>query len=139
MLIGKNIKLFFLVFVGFLFFSIQFFPVFAYDFELHSGLGDTGYEAGYDDVNLTEDNIPQLIGRIIRQVMLYLGVFFLALTIYAGFIWMIARGNEQEIEKAKTILKNAIIGLIVVLLAYAITYLFMDALSGVQADPETLD
>ena len=112
----------------------------AYDFESGSGISQTAVEAGYNEANLTEDTIAQLTGRIIRTVILYIGVFFLLLTIYAGFIWMFSRGNEQQIEKAKLILQNAIIGLIVVLLAYAITYLFMAALSGVQGEvPELIE
>jgi len=41
--------------------------------------------------------------------------------IYGGFIWMIARGNEGEVTKAKDLIQAAIIGLVVVLAAYAIT------------------
>jgi len=43
--------------------------------------------------------------------------------IYAGYLWMLARGNEQEVEKAKNIIIYAVIGLVVVLSAYAITRL----------------
>lgn len=35
---------------------------------------------------------------------------------------MIARGDEGEVEKAKEIIKTAVIGLVVTLAAYAITY-----------------
>lgn len=131
----ERIKLVFLVFISLLFLNLQFIPVLAYDFEMHSGVGDTGDEAGYNDVNLTDDSVAQMVGDVIRQIILYLGVFFLLLTIYAGFIWMFSRGNDQEVEKAKKRLQNALIGLIVVLLAYTITYLFMHTLTGVQSEP----
>ncbi|MBI4812330.1 hypothetical protein HY798_02705 [Candidatus Falkowbacteria bacterium] len=41
--------------------------------------------------------------------------------IYGGYTWMTASGNEQQVEKAKGIIKNAVIGLIVVLAAYVVT------------------
>ena len=41
--------------------------------------------------------------------------------IYGGFIWMNSRGNEQDVEKAKNIIRNSIIGLLIVIAAYAIT------------------
>ncbi len=132
MIIIQKIKLLFIFILFLLFFNFQAVPVLAYDFEVHSGLGDAGYEAGYDDAGLTDESVSQIAGSAVKQVIAYVGVFFLLLTIYAGFIWMLSRGNEQEVERSKKILQNAIIGLIVVLLAYAITYLFMSTLSGVE-------
>jgi hypothetical protein len=41
--------------------------------------------------------------------------------IYAGILWMTAQGNEQQVSKAKNLLINATIGLIITLAAYAIT------------------
>ncbi len=128
MLKKRETMLFVLLFCLF-FLYFQNVCVLAYDFELHSGLGDTGYEAGYNEANLTDVSIIEIIGKVIRNILLYIGVFFLLLSIYAGFIWMFSRGNEQEVEKAKKILENAIIGLIIVLLAYAVTYFIMSLMS----------
>jgi hypothetical protein len=52
----------------------------------------------------------------------FVGVIFLVLTIFAGFTWMTAAGNTEDIEKAKKMLEAAIIGLVIVFSAYAITY-----------------
>jgi len=46
--------------------------------------------------------------------------------IYAGFIWITARGEEERIIKAKAIIRNSIIGLIIVFSAYAITAFVLD-------------
>jgi cbb3-type cytochrome oxidase subunit 3 len=66
-------------------------------------------------------SLPQIIGRIVGAGLAFLGVVFLLLMIYGGFIWMLARGNEQEVEKAKNLIQAAVIGLMIVLSAYAIT------------------
>jgi len=58
---------------------------------------------------------------MIGFVLSFIGVLFLILTIYGGINWMTAGGNEQKVEKAKTIIINAIIGLLIVLSAYTIT------------------
>ena len=50
-----------------------------------------------------------------------MGVIFLILAIYGGYNWMMARGNEEMVERAKKTITNAIIGLIVILAAYAIS------------------
>lgn len=67
-------------------------------------------------------NLSSIISTLIQTALGFLGVVFLILTIMAGFKWMMSEGNEEEIKKAKGSLKNSIIGLIIVLAAYAITY-----------------
>jgi len=41
--------------------------------------------------------------------------------IYAGITWMTAQGNEQQVAKSKTLMINAVIGIIIVFAAYALT------------------
>ncbi len=90
--------------------------------QFNQGLKNTAKETGHLNNGKAIFDSPQAaIGTVINVFLSFLGVFFLLLMIYGGFIWMMSRGNEQEIEKAKNIITNAIIGLIVVLAAYAIT------------------
>jgi hypothetical protein len=66
--------------------------------------------------------IGYLIARIIQVVLGLLAAIFLILMIIAGFRWMTAGGNEEEVKKAKGTIKTTVIGLVIVLAAYAITY-----------------
>lgn len=93
----------------------------AYSFVSDSGLNITGAGAGYNVKSATQT--PEyFISQIIQIVLSFLGVLFLGLMIYAGFTWMTAAGNEQKAEKAKEIVIESAIGLIIVISAYAITY-----------------
>lgn len=65
--------------------------------------------------------IPGIAGKVIAAGLSLLGIFFFLLILYAGFIWMKARGNTEEVEKAKEIIEGAVIGLVLVTAAYAIT------------------
>ena len=67
-------------------------------------------------------SLSSIISVLIQTALGFLGVIFLVLTIMAGFKWMMSEGNEEEIKKAQGSLKNAVIGLVIVLAAYAITY-----------------
>ena len=67
-------------------------------------------------------NLANIISVLITVILGFLGIIFLFLTISAGFKWMTSNGNEEEIKKAKNSMKNAIIGLVIVIAAYAITY-----------------
>lgn len=84
------------------------------------GLNTTAQKSFGDDV-VDGPNISQIIGKVIGVVLSFVGVIFLILIIYAGFTWMLARGNEAEAKKAKDLMFDAVIGLIIILAAYAIT------------------
>jgi len=66
-------------------------------------------------------DLPTIIGQIIGGFLGILGSIFVILVIYAGYLWMTAGGNEEQVGKAKKLLTNAVIGLIVIMLAFAIT------------------
>ena len=78
-----------------------------------------GYQAG-------APTFAQAVGGIIRAVLALLGIIFMAYIIWAGYLWMIARGDEEKIKKSKAILRGSIIGLVVVLSAYIITATVID-------------
>lgn len=77
------------------------------EYGAYTGLGD-------EDVRFT-------ITQIISVALGLLGIILLVLILYAGFLWMTAAGEEDKIKKAKDILSAAIIGLAIILSAYAIT------------------
>ncbi len=73
-------------------------------------------------------SVGSVIASIIRTVLSLLAAIFLVLMIFSGFQWMTASGNESQISKAQDTIKAALIGLIVVLAAYAITYFVFKSL-----------
>lgn len=95
----------------------------AYDFGKESGLDNTAGEKGTGHTKLMGDKeIPEIIGLAIKIILIFLGVIFFLFMIHGGYIWMTAAGNEEQVGKAKKLITNALIGLIIVLAAYAITY-----------------
>jgi hypothetical protein len=69
-----------------------------------------------------------IIGRIIQWALGFLGVIAVALTMYAGFLWMSSGGDEEKISQAKNILKNAVIGLVIVLSSWGIATFILSRL-----------
>lgn len=92
--------------------------------------GDVQKTVGFSDAS-----VGGIIAAIIRAVLGLLAAIFMVLMITAGFKWMTAAGNESQVEKAQETIKAALIGLVVVLAAYAITYYVFTYLpfSGGQA------
>ena len=83
---------------------------------------DIAKKSGYQTSGVTSATLSQTIGKIIKAVLGFLGVIFLALTVYAGVLWMTAGGNEEQVTKAMGIIKTSVIGLIIIVAAYSITY-----------------
>ena len=71
-------------------------------------------------------DIRIIIARVIKVFLTLIGTIFLILMIYAGFRWMTAGGNEAAVTEAKSQLANAAIGLVIILMAYAITLYLME-------------
>jgi len=74
--------------------------------------------------------LPLTVFKIIKAFLQLLGVIFLIIIVYAGFRWMTAGGNEEQVTEAKKLIKNGIIGLIIMLVAYAITLFVFGAIIG---------
>ena len=87
-----------------------------------------GKGAGYS-ITDGKTQINNTIGTLISLALSFLGVIFLILIIYGGFTWMLARGREEEAKRAMQIIQMALIGLVIVVAAYAISYLVMSNLS----------
>ena len=83
-------------------------------------------------------SIGYLVGSIIKVVLSLLSIIFLILLLIAGLRWMMANGNDEVVKKASAAIKSAIIGLIIVLGAYAITYFVFNYLpfTGGSAMPQ---
>lgn len=65
-------------------------------------------------------SVSVIVGSLIAGVLSLLGLIFLCLVVYAGFLWMTAQGDTKKVNKAKDILINGVVGLLITLSAYII-------------------
>lgn len=94
------------------------------------------YEAGYD-VTGKSDHLNPIMATIIQIGLSLLGVTFILLMLYGGFLWMTDQGNEQQVAKAKNLIISALIGLVIVASAYAISWFIVNALGqGAVYNPD---
>lgn len=84
------------------------------------GLGTTARQSGLLNANTPRD-IPTITGNIIGTALSMISVIFFVLMVYGGFLWMTAHGDEGQVKKAQDTIVAAIIGILVILAAYAIT------------------
>ncbi len=69
-----------------------------------------------------------IIGRIINVVLGLLGTVLLVIMLYSGYEWMTSGGDATKVDSAKTRIRNAVIGLIIIMTSFAITNFILNAL-----------
>ncbi len=67
-------------------------------------------------------NPIDVVAKVIQGALGLVAIIFFIMIIIAGFRWMTAGGNEETITNAKKNISNAIVGLVVILFSYAVTY-----------------
>lgn len=87
---------------------------------IETGLNTTANVAGFNTAGGSQD-LAGRIGAIVGIILSFVGVIFLILMIYGGFLWMTAGGESDKIKKAQSLITNALIGLVIIAAAYAIT------------------
>lgn len=77
----------------------------------------------------TSQTLPQLIGSFINVFLGLLGIVFVVIIVYAGFLYLTDQGEGKKVEQAKKLITNSVIGLVIIVAAYAIAAFVIDALS----------
>lgn len=82
--------------------------------QLNAAGGSKGAGLQYVDPRVT-------VILLIRSILKVIGLIVFCFIIYAGYLWMTAGGDDEQIEKAKRVIRNSVIGLIIVISSYSIT------------------
>jgi len=69
-----------------------------------------------------------IVAKIIRVGLGFLGIIAVIILMYGGFLWMTAGGSEEKVSKAKRLIINAVIGLIIILASVSITQFILQSL-----------
>lgn len=89
------------------------------------GLKETAGEA-----KLTEGELSTTLGAVIGVVLSFLGIILVIIVVYGGMLWMTAGGNPDSVSKARHMIIEGIIGLIICLSAYTLSRYVVDKISG---------
>lgn len=84
------------------------------------GINEIGNSYGKNAGNKPAD-IRIIIVNIVQLLLGFLAVIFLVLTVYAGFRYMTAAGNEDQTKKAISQITSAVIGLLIIAASWVLT------------------
>lgn len=92
------------------------------------GIDATAGRAGLKKSVAGGDTVAGVVGGVVNIALSMVGIIFFLIIVYAGFTWMIARGNAEQVDKSKGMIEGAVIGLIIIMAAYAITKFVFESL-----------
>lgn len=100
---------------------------------------DLGIEKVGGATGLGKKDIRETIGAIIKVSLGFLGVVAIVVVLIGGFKYMIAGGSEEKVTEAKKWIISGVIGLAIILSAYAITSFVITSLMSATADSGTTE
>lgn len=71
-------------------------------------------------IGLGTQDVRTTVSNVIRAFMGLLGIVAVVIILLGGFKWMTAAGNEEKVAEAKKLIISGIIGLVIIMSAYAI-------------------
>lgn len=86
-------------------------------------------------IGLPNTDLKAAVLRTLSLVLALLGLVAVIMVVWGGFTWLTSGGDEGKVESAKKIISAAVIGLIVVLLSWAIVLFATKTTTNVIADP----
>lgn len=79
---------------------------------------DRAFGGAGETIVITNENLFIFgIFQVINYLLSFIGVIFFIILVYGGYLWMFARGNEDQVLRAKKITREVIIGIIIIVLA----------------------
>ncbi len=78
-----------------------------------------------------------VIAEIIRGALTLVGIIFVVLMFWGGYLFVTAHGEQDQVDQGTKLIRGAIIGLIIVLMAYSITTFVGSRLPAAVTEGET--
>jgi hypothetical protein len=91
---------------------------------------DTGLNVVNNTIQLGSQGPITIIAQIINIAMIFLGSIAVIVCLFAGFRWMTAQGNAEQVAEAQTILRNGVIGLLIILSSWGIAAFIISRFTG---------
>lgn len=74
----------------------------------------------FTNVNLGTKDLEATIAGIVNIVLGFLGILATLIILLGGFKWMTSQGNTEKVDEAKKMIGAGVVGLVVILVAYAV-------------------
>jgi len=90
---------------------------------------DLGLDYGAS-FGLPDTDIRRIVTSLIRTLLGFVGLFMVLWLIWSGFLYMTHGGSEEAYEEAVASIKNAVIGLFIMLVSYSAANFIINAIAN---------
>ena len=80
------------------------------------------------DINLGSRPLRETIGGVVNIILGFLGILTTLIILMGGFKWMTSQGNTEKVDEAKKLIGAGVVGLVIVLTAYAVSRFILNEL-----------
>lgn len=117
-------------------FVLSRFPALAAEETGAAGLLTGGLNAANDaGPGFQQISVAALVGRMIQILLGLTGIIFLGILIWAGIMYMTAAGDPGKVDKAKKMMTQSVIGIVIIVSAYSISTFIIGQLQGAISTP----
>ena len=92
------------------------------------GSGDGSADSVGEAIGLGNNDPRQMAASVINVLLGFLGIIAVIIILLGGFKWMASGGNDDKVGESKKMITAGIIGLIIILSAFAISSFVLSAL-----------
>lgn len=103
------------------------------------GFTNTGQAIGFttNDNGAPKQEFAVVLGTYATGFAAIMSAFFIVLTVYGGWLWMTAQGNEEKVQTGKMRILSGIIGLAIIISGRLIAELVIYYLGQATISPPT--
>ncbi len=88
-------------------------------------------------LGLASTDLVDIAINVVKWALGFVSLVAVSYLIYGGYLWLTAAGNEQRVEKAKQVILQAVIGIVIIILAWAIVLFAARTASNVTSGSNT--
>jgi len=97
------------------------------------GVAPTPDDWGFNDfsnsnIALGSKPLRETIGGVVNIILGFLGILTTLIVLMGGFKWMTSQGNTEKVDEAKKLIGAGVVGLVIVLTAYAVSRFVLNEL-----------
>ena len=82
------------------------------------------------DIGLSKTKLPAMILQVVNYALGLVAVMALGYLVYGGFLYITSHGDTKQVDQAKGIIINAVIGMVVIGLAAALVTFVIGSVVG---------
>lgn len=97
--------------------------------------GQNAVDPAQSGLNLSGGDVRQTAARLINVALGFLGIIAVIIVLIGGFKYMLSGGDQSKTEEARKLIVSGIIGLAIILSAWAITSFVMSRLVEATTNP----